>query len=73
MTTLTLRDQRGHFTVTGPDIELLKFKSRREAKDWCAEQPGSPSKKSVPTRPPKPEGGMTALKLRPTGPWLSDR
>ena len=44
MTTLTLRAQRGHFTVTGPDIEPLKFKSRREAKDWCAEQPGSPIK-----------------------------
>jgi hypothetical protein len=43
MTTLTLRYQRGHFTVSGPDIEIRKFKSRREAKDWCAQHyPGSP-------------------------------
>ena len=36
MTVLTMRYLRGHFVVTGPDIEPLKFKSRREAKDWCA-------------------------------------
>jgi hypothetical protein len=43
MTTFTMRNSRGHFVVTGPDIEPLKFKSRREAKDWCAEHhPGSP-------------------------------
>ena len=35
MTTLTLRFINGHFVVTGPDIEPMKFKSRREAKDWC--------------------------------------
>ena len=35
MTVLTMRYLRGHFVVTGPDIEPLKFKSRREAKDWC--------------------------------------
>jgi hypothetical protein len=33
MTVLTMRFQRGHFVVTGPDIEPLKFTSRREAKD----------------------------------------
>ena len=28
---------------TGPDIEPAKFKSRRDAKDWCAQHyPGSP-------------------------------
>jgi len=26
-----MRFQRGHFTVSGPDIELRKFKARREA------------------------------------------
>ena len=31
MTVLTMRFQRGHFTVSGPDIELHKFKARREA------------------------------------------
>jgi len=31
MTVLTMRFQRGHFTVSGPDIELRKFKARREA------------------------------------------
>jgi hypothetical protein len=45
MTTLSMRYMRGDFVVTGPDIEPLKFKSRREAKDWCAEHhPGSPIK-----------------------------
>ena len=44
MTTLTLRYQRGHFFVVGPDTSI-KFKSRREARDWCAEHhPGSPIK-----------------------------
>ena len=43
MTTLTMRYMRGHFVVTGPDIEPVMFKSRREAKDWCTEHhPGSP-------------------------------
>ena len=43
MTTLTMRYLRGHFVVTAPDIEPVIFKSRREARDWCAEHhPGSP-------------------------------
>jgi hypothetical protein len=43
MTVLTLRRIWGHFVVTAPDIEPLKFKTRREARDWCSEQhPGSP-------------------------------
>jgi hypothetical protein len=43
MTTLTLRRIRDDFIVTGPDIAPAKFKSRREAKDWCtAHYPGSP-------------------------------
>jgi hypothetical protein len=29
MTTLTMRLVRGDFIVTGPDIEPMKFKSRR--------------------------------------------
>jgi hypothetical protein len=38
-----MRFRRGYFIVTGPDIEPLKFESRREARDWCAEpHPGSP-------------------------------
>jgi hypothetical protein len=32
MTVLTMRYLRGHFVVTGPDIEPLKFKSRRETR-----------------------------------------
>jgi hypothetical protein len=35
MTQLTMRVVRGDFIVTGPDIAPMKFKSRREAKDWC--------------------------------------
>jgi hypothetical protein len=45
MTMLTLRYIKGDFLVTGPDIEPMVFKSRREAKDWCeAHHPGSPVK-----------------------------
>ena len=32
MTTLTLRYIKGDFVVTGPDIEPLRFKTRREAR-----------------------------------------
>jgi hypothetical protein len=43
MTTLTLRRIEDDFLVTGPDIEPMKFNSRREAKDWCrTHYPGSP-------------------------------
>jgi hypothetical protein len=35
MTTLTMRVVKGDFIVTGPDIPPMKFKSRREARDWC--------------------------------------
>ena len=45
MTTLTLRLIKNDFIVTGPDIAPAKFKSRREAKDWCVQRyPGSPIK-----------------------------
>ena len=45
MTTLTMRRVKDDFVVTGPDIEPAKFKSRREAKDWCVTHyPGSPRK-----------------------------
>jgi hypothetical protein len=43
MTTLTMRFVKGDFIVTGPDVEPMKFKSRREVRDWCkAHHPGSP-------------------------------
>ena len=44
MTTLTMRMiNKGDFVVTGPDVEPMKFKSRREARDWCmTHHPGSP-------------------------------
>jgi hypothetical protein len=45
MTTLTLRLIKDDFIVTGPDIAPAKFKSRRDAKDWCAQRyRGSPIK-----------------------------
>ncbi len=57
MTTLTLRYIKGDFVVTGPDIEPARFKTRREAKDWCvAHYPGSPIKEIGPIyRPPSAE------------------
>jgi hypothetical protein len=39
MTTLTLRYIKGHFVVTGLDIEATRFKTRREAKAWCGALP----------------------------------
>jgi hypothetical protein len=41
--------------VTGPDIEPTRFKTRREAKDWCrAHYPGSPIKEIGPIyKPPQ--------------------
>jgi hypothetical protein len=38
MPTLTMCYFRGGFIVSGRDIEPVKFKLRREAKDWCVEQ-----------------------------------
>jgi hypothetical protein len=59
MTTLTMRMIKGDFVVTGPDIEPMKFKSRREARDWCAKQhPGSPIEEIGP-------GGKRAESRRP--------
>ena len=43
MATLTLRRIKGDFVVAAPDIAPARFKSRREAKDWClVHYPGSP-------------------------------
>jgi hypothetical protein len=43
MTTLTMRMIKDDFVVTGPDIEPMKFKTRREARDRCkTHHPGSP-------------------------------
>jgi hypothetical protein len=43
MTVLTMRYLRGHFVVTGPDIEPL---NSSHAKDWCDDEhhQGSPIK-----------------------------
>jgi hypothetical protein len=55
MTTPTMRVVRGDFIITGPDIEPMKFKSRREAKDWCkAHHPGSPITEIGPGEKSKP-------------------
>ena len=54
MTTLAMRMIKGDFVVTGPDVEPMKFKSRREAKDWCAKhRPGSPVEEIGPKRATK--------------------
>jgi hypothetical protein len=43
MTTLTMRMIKGHFVVSGPDVEPMKFKTRPEAREWCrTHHPGSP-------------------------------
>jgi hypothetical protein len=51
MTTFTMRRVGGEFVVTGPDIEPKKFKTRREAKDWCkVHYPGSPIREIMDVR-----------------------
>jgi hypothetical protein len=35
VTTLTMRLIKGEFVVIGPDVEPMKFQSRREAREWC--------------------------------------
>ena len=43
MTVLTMRRVHGEFVVTGPNIDPVKFRTRREARDWCAQNhSGSP-------------------------------
>jgi hypothetical protein len=37
VTVLTIRSRRGHFVVTAFDLDPVKFKTRRQARDWCAE------------------------------------
>ena len=73
MSTLTLRCIKGDFVVTGPDIEPAKFKTRREAKDWCQTRyPGSPiqeivakTAKRLEVRPPRRRIGTgTSCRLR---------
>jgi hypothetical protein len=49
MTKLTLRRLKGFFLVTGPDTEPAKFKTRRQAIEWCAaHHPDLPVKKDRP-------------------------
>ena len=45
ITVLTMRREHGEFVVTGPDIHPVKFRTRREARDWCVRHySGSPIK-----------------------------
>jgi hypothetical protein len=56
MTKLTMRMIKGHFVVSGPDVEPMKFKTRPEAREWCmAHHPGSPIEEIGP-------GGKRAVK-----------
>jgi hypothetical protein len=42
MASFTLLYVRGHFVLTGPTIEPVKFETRRKAKDWAHKHfPGS--------------------------------
>jgi hypothetical protein len=73
MTTFTMRYVNGHFVVVGPDISLMRFKSRAEARDWCkAHHPGSPIKEIAPRwgRASSKSQGMT---LSPDDPLAKPR
>ena len=53
--------------MTGPDIEPVRFKTRREAKDWCeAHYPGLPIKEIGPIYKP-PSAERRAVKREPEG------
>jgi hypothetical protein len=74
MTTLAIRMVKGSFLVTGPDIEPMRFESRREAKNWClAHHPGSPIKE-VFRRPKERPPGRQDRQSRggPEEDWLND-
>jgi hypothetical protein len=61
MTTLTLRYIKGDFVVTGQDIEPMRFKTRREAKDWCrTHYPDSLIKEIGPIYKPPQRGVLEA-------------
>jgi hypothetical protein len=47
MTVLTLRYIKGDFVVTASDIAPMKFKSRREARDWCDAPSGVPDNRGL--------------------------
>jgi hypothetical protein len=54
MTVLTMQYQQGHFVVSGSDMEPIKFKTRREARNWCIRHyPGSPIRDSRRVERPK--------------------
>ena len=43
MAILTLRRFKKYFVIVAPDNKIVKFKTRREAKDWCLQHyRGSP-------------------------------
>ena len=72
MTTLTMRMIKGNFVVTGPDVEPMKFKSRREARDWCARQhPGSPIEEIGRNRAAKPPPKRPPVKREAEEDWGS--
>src|SRR3954464_13145403 len=61
MTTFTMRYVNGHLVVTGPDISLMRFKSRAEAMDWRkARYPGSPINEIDTRRSGPPFNELTA-------------
>ena len=69
MTTLTMRRIKDDFIATGPDIEPAKFKSRRDAKDWCAQHyPGSPIYEIERLIPAKIPGHAAERAFAPKGP-----
>ena len=65
MTTLTMRYIKGHFVVTGPDIEPTRFKTRRERTGAWRTTRARPSKRSV--RSTTPQRGATSGEARGRG------
>ncbi len=73
MTVLIMRYQQGHFVVSGSDMELIKFKTRREARNWCIRHyPGSPIRDSRRVERPKrnTRTGRWVGRNAHSDPWL---
>ena len=74
MTKLTLRYLKGYFVISGPEVKPTRFKSGREAKDWCRACTQVPPIEEVATYVPKRSTNATSqssLLLATTKPGLS--
>ena len=74
MTTLTMRLLRDGFVVLGPVVEPMKFKSHRNAREWCmAHHPGSPITEIGPAPSAAHKGATERSEKKASGTLALDR